>query len=1101
LNIGDILSDILIGMNHKNPQVKLETVKWLIRCIKSPSISRKDIIPKAEIKPLMESLTKTLDDGLESIRERSAEAFGILCIFIPERTMNQYLERLDKSKLAKILEFSSKGKLNAPVIEVNPKRPSPPTPKKSLSSGKSSQSASRRPSANKPTKSIADVALLKTPDTIPTIRYEFTDDSAMEYVMEKWPPIIGQLTNTNWKIRLEAMTNLLEYVSSEDLKSEAIIKCLLSKPGWKENNFQVSATMCNIFTKLVETPEFNTSCSLLIMSGLIIRLGDVKIKKVAGDCLEKIAQKTSLEYVFSEAYECLKNQKSPKLIADGLSWMNSTLLEFGIVGISVKKLILFLKGMLTNTNNNVRTAGVSVLLTARRFLGPSIRDLLLDLNPAILTTIDAEFEKVATLAAPIPVKQNSTPISVMSDEDIITKIDISSKLSAEVIKAMSDANWKERKIALDNVLQVIEATNFRIQPSLPSDFITALKARLGDSNKNLASTAVEICGLLTTSIGKPFEKHLRNLLPPMLAQLCDQKANVRMTVLTNIDKIASSIGISLLLSVFPAALMNDNPYCKKELLQWTLQKIDFKENVDFVPIIQPLLACLQDRNSDARKLSQSLLTKLSEKVPISQIESMASDAYRGAALASVMSALENIRKETAVTAYLPINTPQIEAKPVVNEDESKKAPRKPSSKPSTSSLSLKKEVLQEVVEYIPPFLVADFKYKEIRGNADRGVNKWVFDSPRRELLDLLAEQASHNLSPDACKLLFSSDHYKEKDFLAGIKLLDDFIRSDGFGKKHELCIANCDIVLKYLTIRFFDTNTTILIKCFDFLEHFLSILDEAAYSFNEYEASCFIPFFVQKLGDPKETLRVKLRSILKQLARVYPSSKLFLFLMKGIDSKNSRTRAECLDEISSLLQRNGVGVFNAAKVLPVLASQVGDRDATVRNSSLSAISQAYMLMGDEVFKHIGRLNEKDKGIIKERIRRLPASSTEPESDSILTKNDKHIFKQSEYLIKPVTPKSSTPKKREDFDLSSVPKHFSLDFDNLEIDITSQPSKLKTPRKSFSRIATTCDSIESSKVLEDSLDLAIDASISKVINAANYRLNHQRWMNYRMQSNN
>jgi hypothetical protein len=383
------------------------------------------------------------------------------------------------------------------------------------------------------------------------------------------------------------------------------------------------------------------------------------------------------------------------------------------------------------------------------------------------------------------------------------------------------------------------------------------------------------------------------------------------------------------------------------------------------------------------------------------------------------------------------------------------------------------------------------------------VNKWVFDSPRRELLDLLAEQASHNLSPDACNLLFSSDHYKEKDFLAGIKLLDDFITSDGFGKKHELCIANCDIVLKYLTIRFFDTNTTILIKCFDFLEHFLSILDDAGYSLNEYEASCFIPFFVQKMGDPKETLRVKLRSILKQLARVYPSSKLLLFLMKGIDSKNSRTRAECLDEISSLLQRNGVAVFNAAKVLPVLASQVGDRDATVRNSSLGAISQAYMLMGNEVFKHFGRLNEKDNGIIKERIRRLPPlnSATEPDSESLLVKNDKPVLKQFEYLLKPETPKSSTPKKRDDFDLTSVPKHFSLDFENLEINITSEASKLKTPRKSFSRIPSTSDSIESSNVVVDSLDLAIDLAISKVTNASNSRLNHQKWMNCRMQSNN
>jgi cytoskeleton-associated protein 5 len=104
--------------------------------------------------------------------------------------------------------------------------------------------------------------------------------------------------------------------------------------------------------------------------------------------------------------------------------------------------------------------------------------------------------------------------------------------------------------------------------------------------------------------------------------------------------------------------------------------------------------------------------------------------------------------------------------------------------------------------------------------------------------------------------MFSEDHHKEKHFVAALSILDDLAAQpekaqQQFGIATEDVqqhfIANTDIIFKYLTIRFFDTNTSILLKLIDFMEHFTTLLEQAGYQMNEHEASAFLPFFITKV--------------------------------------------------------------------------------------------------------------------------------------------------------------------------------------------------------------------------------------------------------------
>jgi len=61
-------------------------------------------------------------------------------------------------------------------------------------------------------------------------------------------------------------------------------------------------------------------------------------------------------------------------------------------------------------------------------------------------------------------------------------------------------------------------------------------------------------------------------------------------------------------------------------------------------------------------------------------------------------------------------------------------------------------------------------------------------------------------------------------------------------------IQSLDLILKWVTLRFFDTNTTVLIKCLELMDAIFVMLAQVDYQMLEFEASSFIPYLVQKVS-------------------------------------------------------------------------------------------------------------------------------------------------------------------------------------------------------------------------------------------------------------
>lgn len=177
------------------------------------------------------------------------------------------------------------------------------------------------------------------------------------------------------------------------------------------------------------------------------------------------------------AYEPMTKQKAPKYQSEALLWIEQSLRDFGINGLAVRELVEFLKAGLKSSNATVRTSSLKTLVTLRLFVGSDIKGFLQELNPTLLSTIDSEFDKVNGQQPPIPTRTSADHVQALHNEtegsksrrdpldDLFPRKEISKLVSPSLIKMMSDANWKQRKEALETLQSILEA-NPRLVPTL-----------------------------------------------------------------------------------------------------------------------------------------------------------------------------------------------------------------------------------------------------------------------------------------------------------------------------------------------------------------------------------------------------------------------------------------------------------------------------------------------------------------------------------------------------------------------------------------------------------------------------------------------------------
>lgn len=147
-SLSECLEEILEFLKHKNPQVKLESTRFLVRCLKTT----REVPSPAEVKSIAEGATKLLTESQEVQRSAGAEVFGTLWKIMGDRPMNAHLDGLDDIRKAKIKEFHDAAEVKA---KYKPKPVAPPPKPAAAPAGKKPMPGKRPAGVKKPAPAAA----------------------------------------------------------------------------------------------------------------------------------------------------------------------------------------------------------------------------------------------------------------------------------------------------------------------------------------------------------------------------------------------------------------------------------------------------------------------------------------------------------------------------------------------------------------------------------------------------------------------------------------------------------------------------------------------------------------------------------------------------------------------------------------------------------------------------------------------------------------------------------------------------------------------------------------------------------------------------------
>jgi cytoskeleton-associated protein 5 len=552
--------------------------------------------------------------------------------------------------------------------------------------------------------------------------------------------------------------------------------------------------------------------------------------------------------------------------------------------------------------------------------------------------------------------------------DLLPRVDISPLITESLINELSDKNWKTRNEGLVKVQAILN--EHKLIKSTLGELPLLLAQRLIDSNAKIAQTAIEICTQLATSIGPPCKQHVRTLFPGILRGLGDNKAYLRAACITCINAWGDQCGYKEFFDgeMFADALKNGTPALKTEVWGWMAEKLPNisskslnKEELN--ACLPYLYANITDRNADVRKNSNDCVLGIMMHLGYDAMMK-AMDKQKPASKKDIQAALDKARPNLPVKPL-----PKGKQAPAISEE--KKVVKSAGSKvlktgiaKSGSAQAVSSRKKEEDVDTSPLFQVNNLKQQRFLDEQKLKVLKWSFTTPREEFTDLLKEQKTNaNVNKNLMANMFHDD------FRYHLKVIDSLI--EDLPNNTNGLICNLDLVLKWLSLRFYDTNPSVLLKGLDYLNFVFATLRESSYVLTDNEGSSFIPHLLTKIGDPKDAVRNGVRQLLRQICLVYPFSKVFTFVMDALKSKNARQRTECLDELGYLIETYNLSVCQPTPqhALKEIARQISDRDNSVRSAALNCIVKAHELAGDRVYKMIGQLSEKEMSMLDERIKR------------------------------------------------------------------------------------------------------------------------------------
>eukprot|EP01134_Creolimax_fragrantissima_P004026 CFRG4026T1 len=277
----------------------------------------------------------------------------------------------------------------------------------------------------------------------------------------------------------------------------------------------------------------------------------------------------------------------------------------------------------------------------------------------------------------------------------------------------------------------------------------------------------------------------------------------------------------------------------------------------------------------------------------------------------------------------------------------------------------------------PPLMLlgGDVRQREMANKR----NKWecAADGPRNDQVVALKEQMLSCVKEHVVTQMWAAD---QRQHHIALDVITAAVKSDHDAQTPGLCldeaISCCDVLLKYASVRLCDTNTTSMLKTLALLRAMVDSFIQYQHSLSDYEVSIILPILVVKIGE-KEMVQKEARALIRCLCTVHPSSKIFVYLMDGIKSKNAKVRAASIEEIGYLINRYTISVCQPSPQVAIntIGQVLEDKDKNVRDMAMNVIVMVHATVGDEkIWRYLGQLSNRSTSYLQERLKRVRPGS-------------------------------------------------------------------------------------------------------------------------------
>eukprot|EP00300_Choanocystis_sp_HF-7_P018003 c19904_g3_i1.p1 GENE.c19904_g3_i1~~c19904_g3_i1.p1 ORF type:complete len:1168 (+),score=239.78 c19904_g3_i1:138-3506(+) len=745
------------------------------------------------------------------------------------------------------------------------------------------------------------------------------------------------------------------------------------------------------------------------------------MKPACFECLLDVLEGVGPKPVIEKVSKLASTHKSPKVYEESLLWLKLASITFGPVNVSLKDALAFCKLGVANSNPKVKAAAIECLGVFQGYIGPSFRnfvsELATDKIDAIAKAVPADLPDPSTwripkggeAPAPIPAGKGAASGGMVHVEasSVLKRIDLNQAIPPQILTELGDRNWEKRQHGLEEIDKILRQSNNCIEPDTGNLF-NALKACLGDANKNIAVMAMNLVATILDALGPHALKQGRMIVAELPPLLSEKKQNVLDAVVGVYDSYLRNTSPKEMVVYLSKAMDVKNPEGRVAILEFINKAYGpVDPPIDLKLLADPLVAYLSDRNSQVRSVAEVTLMIVVRSIGTKAFRSVCSRSNVKPAVMNTINELLNkiVQDLNGLDGGAVDNTQtsrQKAAEPESQVSRTTSSPMKPPQAPSASARSDASRAPQAVSktqvtptktpakssarsasstgrETVPSpttnasddrLFTSNAAQKQKRVSSDRGGWRYTTDDklPASLVADLRTNCES-SIHPRLASRMFSTD---VRDTLEAFDIIFEYLESPILDIG--LVVNSLDMLLRWLALQLLSPNATVLAKLVDTLFVLMKRLNESQYELTPHEAGSFLPFLCNKLGHSKENVRDSLRDVLMLFTSVYPADAVFQDLVTSTASKSPKTRNECIDACTEIIQSFGIEAIQSMRLVTILASQV--QDTIVRASVQKFMEILASKMPEEKYERVlAGLSQADRAFFE--ISSSPA--TEPQA--------------------------------------------------------------------------------------------------------------------------